>query len=50
MISAGAEHDVINTSDTEPLKLYTIYTPPEHADGKVHETKAEADADHHDHP
>ena len=49
VISAGTEHDVINTSDSEPLKLYTIYTPPEHADGTVHATKAEADADHHDH-
>lgn len=49
VISAGTEHDVINTSEAEPLKLYTIYTPPEHADGTVHATKAEADADHHDH-
>ena len=47
VISAGTEHDVVNTSDTEPLKLYTIYTPPAHADGTVHTTKAEADADHH---
>jgi mannose-6-phosphate isomerase-like protein (cupin superfamily) len=47
VISAGTEHDVINTSSDEPLKLYTIYTPPEHEDGTVHATKAEADADHH---
>jgi mannose-6-phosphate isomerase-like protein (cupin superfamily) len=47
VISAGTEHDVINTSADEPLKLYTIYTPPEHADGTVHATKAEAEADHH---
>ena len=49
VIPAGSEHNVINTSSNEPLKLYTIYTPPEHPDGTVHKTKAEADADHH-HP
>ncbi|MDF1522794.1 MAG: cupin domain-containing protein [Trueperaceae bacterium] len=47
VISAGTEHDVVNTSSDEPLKLYTIYTPPEHADGTVHATKAEAEADRH---
>lgn len=49
VISAGTEHNVINTSETDKLKLYTIYTPPEHKDGTVHQTKAEADADEHDH-
>jgi len=49
VIPAGSEHNVINTSSNEPLKLYTIYTPPEHPDGTVHKTKAEADADHHHH-
>ena len=43
VIPAGAEHNVINTSSVEPLKLYTVYTPPEHPDGTVHKTKAEAD-------
>jgi mannose-6-phosphate isomerase-like protein (cupin superfamily) len=43
VIPAGAEHNVINTSSTESLKLYTVYTPPEHPDGTVHKTKAEAD-------
>ena len=50
VIPAGTEHNVINTSSTEPLKLYTVYTPPEHPDGTVHETKAEADTyegEHH---
>jgi mannose-6-phosphate isomerase-like protein (cupin superfamily) len=50
VIPAGAEHNVINTSSTEPLKLYTVYTPPEHPDGTVHKTKAEAEAyesEHH---
>jgi mannose-6-phosphate isomerase-like protein (cupin superfamily) len=42
VIPAGTEHNVINTS-TEPLRLYTIYSPPEHPDGTIHRTKAEAD-------
>ncbi|HSL45474.1 MAG TPA: cupin domain-containing protein [Anaerolineales bacterium] len=49
VIPAGTEHNVINTSSTEPLKLYTVYTPPEHPDGTIHKTKAEADAYEHDH-
>ena len=47
VIPAGVEHNVINTSNEKDLKLYTIYTPPEHADGTVHRTKAEADAAEH---
>lgn len=47
VIPAGAEHNVINTSTSKPLRLYTVYTPPEHADGTVHHTKAEAERDHH---
>jgi mannose-6-phosphate isomerase-like protein (cupin superfamily) len=47
VIPAGTEHNVINTSATEALKLYTIYTPPEHPDGTIHKTKAEADAAEH---
>ena len=43
VIPAGTEHNVINTSSSEPLRLYTIYAPPEHPDGTVHRTKAEAD-------
>ena len=39
VIPAGVEHNVINTSATEPLRLYTLYSPPEHADGTVHATK-----------
>ena len=42
-VPAGAEHNVINTGD-EPFKLFTIYAPPQHASGTVHETKARADA------
>jgi mannose-6-phosphate isomerase-like protein (cupin superfamily) len=43
VIPAGTEHNVINTSTSEPMRLYTLYTPPEHPDGTVHATKAEAD-------
>jgi mannose-6-phosphate isomerase-like protein (cupin superfamily) len=42
-VPAGAEHNVINTGD-EPFKLFTIYAPPQHAGGTVHETKTEAEA------
>lgn len=44
VVPAGVEHNVINTSSGEPLRLYTIYSPPEHPDGTVHATKEEADA------
>ncbi len=47
VIPAGVEHNVINTSDTEKMKLYSIYSPPEHPDGTVHPTKA--DDTGHDH-
>ena len=43
VIPAGTEHNVVNISQTEPLKLYTIYSPPEHPDGTINKTKAEAD-------
>lgn len=43
IVPDGAEHNVTNTSATEDLKLYTIYAPPEHPDGTIHITKAEAD-------
>ncbi len=43
IVPAGARHNVINTGD-KPLKLYTLYSPPNHRDGVVHATKAEAEA------
>jgi mannose-6-phosphate isomerase-like protein (cupin superfamily) len=43
LIPGGAEHDVINTSDEELLQMYTLYSPPNHVDGVVHETKEDAD-------
>lgn len=48
VVPAGVEHNVINTSKDEPLKLYTIYSPPEHADGTVNHTKQDAMAGSHD--
>lgn len=47
IVPAGARHNVRNTG-VKPLRLYTIYAPPEHQDGIVQSTKAEADARHHD--
>jgi len=44
VIPAGAEHNIINTSNTEDLKLYTIYSPAHHKDGIVRATKEEAEA------
>lgn len=44
IVPAGAEHNIINTSETEDLKLYTIYSPPHHKDGIARATKAEAEA------
>lgn len=43
VIPAGTKHNIINESDGE-MKLYTIYTPPQHEDGTIHKTKAEAEA------
>ena len=42
VVPAGTEHNVINTSETEDLKLYTIYSPANHPDGTIHATKEEA--------
>jgi mannose-6-phosphate isomerase-like protein (cupin superfamily) len=42
IVPAGAKHNVINTSKLVNLKLYTIYSPPEHQDGVVRHTKKEA--------
>ena len=43
IVPAGARHNVTNTGD-QPLTLYTLYGPPDHREGVVHRTKAEADA------
>lgn len=47
VIPAGTEHNIINTGDTE-LKLYSLYSPPEHKDGTVHKTKADEEEEHFD--
>jgi mannose-6-phosphate isomerase-like protein (cupin superfamily) len=44
VIPAGANHNIINTGSV-PLKLYTLYAPPNHRDGVVHHTRADAEAD-----
>ena len=44
VVPAGARHNIINTG-TESLKLYTIYSPPNHRDGVAHHTRADAEAD-----
>jgi mannose-6-phosphate isomerase-like protein (cupin superfamily) len=43
IVPAGARHNIVNTGN-QPLRLYTLYAPPEHRDGTVHRTKAVADA------
>lgn len=44
VIPAGTFHNVINTSATLQLKLYTLYSPPNHPEGTIHRTKADAEA------
>ena len=50
VIPSGTEHNIINVSDIEPLKLYSIYSPPEHPDGTINKDKAAAleyEKEHH---
>jgi len=50
IVPAGSQHNVINTSSEKNLKLYTIYSPPNHPYGTIHKTKEEAEkyeAEHH---
>lgn len=47
VVPPGAKHNFMNTG-TEPWKLYTIYAPPNHIDGRIHKTKADADTDDED--
>lgn len=44
LVPAGTRHNIINTG-ADPMKLYTLYSPPNHRDGVVHHTRAAADAD-----
>ena len=49
VVPAGSEHNVINAAPNSDLKLYTIYSPPQHKDGIIHKTKEDAMADETDH-
>lgn len=49
VIPSGVLHNVTNTSDSELMRMYTTYSPAEHADGTVHATKTEAEASEHSH-
>jgi mannose-6-phosphate isomerase-like protein (cupin superfamily) len=44
VVPAGSYHNVVNTSKTAALRLYTLHSPPNHPDGTVHKTKTEAEA------
>ena len=46
IVPAGTWHNLVNTGD-EPLKVYSLYSPPEHPDGTVHRTKGDAEAAEH---
>lgn len=48
VIPAGTNHNVINTSSSKKLKLYSVYSPPEHKDGTIHKTKSDEKEEHFD--
>ena len=47
IVPAGTKHNVVNTSAKRRLRLYTLYSPPNHPDGTIHKTKADAEAAEH---
>lgn len=49
VVPKGTLHNIVNTSVTEPMKLYTLYAPPNHKDGTRHKTKVDAEADEEEH-
>ena len=49
MVPAGTNHNIVNTSFDKSLKLYTLYSPPNHKDSTIHKTKADAIADEEEH-
>ena len=49
IIPAGTEHNIINTSSQKALKLYTLYSPPEHPRDTIHKTRADAETDQDEH-
>jgi mannose-6-phosphate isomerase-like protein (cupin superfamily) len=48
VIPQGTRHNVVNTGKNKPLKLYTVYSPPEHRDGTVHHKKSDEREEHFD--
>lgn len=48
VVPAGTRHNLVNTSSSKPLKIYTLYSPPNHLDGTIHKTKADAE-EHEEH-
>jgi len=49
VVPKGTLHNIVNTSGEKPMKLYTVYAPPDHRDGTIHKTKTDAEADKGDH-
>jgi mannose-6-phosphate isomerase-like protein (cupin superfamily) len=49
VVPAGTQHNIINTSSTKKMKLYTVYSPAHHKDKTVHVTKQDAEKDTKDH-
>jgi mannose-6-phosphate isomerase-like protein (cupin superfamily) len=49
VVPSGTRHNIINTSSDKALKLYTLYSPPNHKDGTIHTTKTDAIADEGEH-
>ncbi|MFH1232852.1 MAG: cupin domain-containing protein [Patescibacteria group bacterium] len=48
VVPAGTRHNIVNESENEPMKLYTVYSPPEHKDGVIHEQKENVEEEHFD--
>lgn len=48
IVPAGTRHNLMNTSSSKPLKIYSLYSPPNHLDGTIHKTKADAE-EHEEH-
>ena len=49
IVPAGTKHNIINSSSTNPMKLYTVYSPAHHKEETIHKTKQEAEKDTADH-
>jgi mannose-6-phosphate isomerase-like protein (cupin superfamily) len=49
VVPQGTRHNIVNSSSEKPMKLYTLYAPPNHKDGTIHKTKADALADEEEH-